>query len=195
MSLFLRKSKQAARKASFLASLFVELERPLLAHAYRITGNTAVAQDIVQDAFLQLHHHAASVESPKAWLFRSVHNLAINASKRRSRETSLQTLANATSTGESDSASRTLGAFAEQASQSEPLPDDFLEQKELGQLAWMLIEQLDKRSQTVVRLKFAEDLSYKEIAERLHLSISNVGYILHQAVRSLADEFKRLERQ
>jgi RNA polymerase sigma-70 factor (ECF subfamily) len=40
-------------------------------------------------------------------------------------------------------------------------------------------------------LKFDEDLSYKEISERTRLSISNVGYLLHHALKDMAAELKK----
>jgi RNA polymerase sigma factor (sigma-70 family) len=53
------------------------------------------------------------------------------------------------------------------------------------------LETLDTRSRELVRLKFNEGLSYKEIAERTGLSIGNVGYILHHAVKTIALELAR----
>jgi RNA polymerase sigma-70 factor (ECF subfamily) len=42
-----------------------------------------------------------------------------------------------------------------------------------------------------VRLKFNENLSYKEIAARTGLSVSNVGYLLHHALKAVADELAK----
>jgi DNA-directed RNA polymerase specialized sigma24 family protein len=41
-------------------------------------------------------------------------------------------------------------------------------------------------------LKFEEDMSYRQIAEKTGLSVSNVGYVLHHAIKSLAVELKKI---
>jgi RNA polymerase sigma-70 factor (ECF subfamily) len=50
---------------------------------------------------------------------------------------------------------------------------------------------LDERTRAVVKMKFEEDLSYKEIAERTGLSVGHVGYLLHHALKNMAGELKR----
>jgi RNA polymerase sigma-70 factor (ECF subfamily) len=37
----------------------------------------------------------------------------------------------------------------------------------------------------VLRLKFQHELSYREIAEKTGLSVSNVGFLMHTALRAL----------
>jgi RNA polymerase sigma-70 factor (ECF subfamily) len=39
-----------------------------------------------------------------------------------------------------------------------------------------------------VRLKFQEDLSYKQISERTGLTTGHVGYLLHHALKTLGAE-------
>jgi DNA-directed RNA polymerase specialized sigma24 family protein len=43
----------------------------------------------------------------------------------------------------------------------------------------------------MVILKVYEEKSYKEISEITGLSVSNVGYILHFAMKKLAEELKK----
>ena len=42
-----------------------------------------------------------------------------------------------------------------------------------------------------IRLKFNEELSYKEISARTGLNIGHVGYLLHHALKAIADELAR----
>ena len=53
------------------------------------------------------------------------------------------------------------------------------------------METLDERSREVVRLKFNEGLSYKEISARMGLGVGNVGYLLHQAIKAVAEELAK----
>ena len=50
---------------------------------------------------------------------------------------------------------------------------------------------LDERSREVLHLKFTENLSYKEISARTGLKIGHVGYLLHHALKSMAEELAK----
>jgi RNA polymerase sigma-70 factor (ECF subfamily) len=72
-----------------------------------------------------------------------------------------------------------------------PLPDEQIARWEGIGLVRLSLETLDERSREVVRLKFNENLSYKEIAARTGLKIGNVGYLLHHALKQIADELAK----
>lgn len=61
-----------------IEELFMALESPLLAYAIRFVGQVELAEDIVQEAFMRLHAQFEEVREPKKWLYRTVHNLALN---------------------------------------------------------------------------------------------------------------------
>ena len=52
-------------------------------------------------------------------------------------------------------------------------------------------DRLKENARELIQLKFVENLSYKEIAERTGLSVGNVGYKLHHAIKFLAKELKK----
>jgi RNA polymerase sigma factor (sigma-70 family) len=53
------------------------------------------------------------------------------------------------------------------------------------------METLDERSREMLQLKFTENLSYKEISARTGLKIGHVGYLLHHALKSMAEELAK----
>ena len=53
------------------------------------------------------------------------------------------------------------------------------------------MDALDERSREVVRMKFTENLSYKEISVRTGLKIGHVGYLLHHALKAMAEELSK----
>jgi RNA polymerase sigma-70 factor (ECF subfamily) len=55
----------------------------------------------------------------------------------------------------------------------------------------LVLETLDERSRNLIRLRFHEDLSYKEIAERTGLTTGHVGYLLHHALKAMAIELSK----
>ena len=61
-----------------IEQVFAALESPLLAYARRLLGDLSMAEDIVQDAFMKLHTQFKKVLTPQPWLYRTVHNLAVD---------------------------------------------------------------------------------------------------------------------
>ncbi|HEV2318284.1 MAG TPA: sigma factor, partial [Verrucomicrobiae bacterium] len=51
-----------------IEELFAALESPLLGYALRFTGELALAQDVVQEAFMKLHVEFQQVQQPQRWL-------------------------------------------------------------------------------------------------------------------------------
>jgi len=162
-----------------IEELFMALESPLLGYAGRLLEDAEMAQDIVQEAFLRLHGQFGQVRQPRAWLYRTVHNLALNHQRRIVRLQPLNPIApNGTAT-------------AETATDPQPLPDEQLARLEGVGLVRLSLETLDDRSRELVRLKFGEDLSYKEISARTGLKVGHVGYLLHHALKALASELAK----
>jgi RNA polymerase sigma-70 factor (ECF subfamily) len=48
-----------------------------------------------------------------------------------------------------------------------------------------LLDSLPKNQREVVYLKFQCDLSYKEISEVTRLTVSNVGFLIHTALKNI----------
>ena len=60
-----------------------------------------------------------------------------------------------------------------------------LEEKQTASQIFQFIDKLPKNQREVLYLKFQSDLSYKEISEVTKLSVSNVGFLIHTAVRTI----------
>ena len=69
-------------------------------------------------------------------------------------------------------------------------PDKVIELKETAYEVLKMIETLPLRQQEIIRLKFQNGLSYAEISRITNLTVSNVGFILHQAIQSLRRQLK-----
>ena len=171
------KPEKAGSKASppgSLAELFIAHELVLLRYARQLVRREEVAQDIVQEAFVRLHPRFEAVRHPRAWLYRTVHNLAVNHQRSQRKIVPL------------------LNAQGEDLdpADSSPLPDQQVERLEAIGLTRLFLQDLDARSRELIRLKFEEGLSYKEMSARTGLSISNVGYLLHHALKDLGTELE-----
>lgn len=166
-----------------IAGLFEALESPLLAYALRHVPEPDMAQDIVQEAFLRLHARFSEVREPRRWLYRTVHNLALN---RRRDERKLVPLP----TSPGGAAEPGTGPDADLADPA-VLPDEQIAHWEAVGLVRLGLEGLDARSRELLALKFTQDLSYKEISQRTGLTVGHVGYLLHHSIKALAAELAK----
>lgn len=77
----------------------------------------------------------------------------------------------------------------ERVTADEPRPSRAIETAEIQESVLRLIDLLPPNQQEVIRLKFQNGFSYKEISRITTLSVSNVGVLIHHAVARLRTEF------
>jgi RNA polymerase sigma-70 factor (ECF subfamily) len=159
-----------------IEALFATLEAPLLRYALRLVGDFSVAEDMVQEAFMKLHAQFDQVRQPRRWLYRTVHNLALNHRRQADKIVPLDPVA--------EESTRQIP----ETTDAQPLPDEQIVRWERIGLVRLSLETLDERSRELIRLKFSEGLSYKEISARTGLKGGHVGYLLHHALKDIADE-------
>ena len=161
--------------AHTLRTLFEDEETPLLRYAFSMVGRRAVAEEIVQEVFLQLHIRWDEIEDPKAWLYRSVRNRVYNHVRDHRREVL------AGENGES---------VADDGSDQQP--DAVLLRMEAAGTLRKLLDGLNEKDRELVNLKYYQNLKYRDISDQTGLSISNVGYRLHHILKELAGKLRPL---
>lgn len=171
--------KTSVQSPETIEALFAALESPLLSYALRLTGERNVAEDLVQEAFMKLHAQFDEVREPRRWLYRTVHNRALNHRRNTAKLTPLQPERGPAETPAPDPAD------------PQPLPDEQIARLEGIGLVRLSLAALDERSREIVRLKFNEDLSYAEIGQRTGLKVGHVGYLLHHALKRMAAELAK----
>ena len=136
-------------------------ESSLIRYARWILSDLESAREVVQETFLRLcKEDPARVEGHLAqWLFTVCRNLAFDARKKEARMTPL---------GDTEIA---------------VAPD--LDERCTASQVLQLVDTLPKNQREVLYLKFQCDLSYKEISEITKLSVTNVGLLIHSAVRAI----------
>lgn len=164
--------RDPVEKPSSLHQVFAAEESPLLRYAYGLVGQRETAEDLVQEVFLRLHAHWDEVSNPRAWLFRSVRNLALNHLRDRHHETTLD--------------------HHPELPASDPDPDDTLGRMETLGTLQLLIAELPSADRQLIHLKYHRKLKYDEISQQTGLSVGNVGYKLHFLLKNLADSLRRL---
>ena len=166
-------------RSETIEELFEALESTLLSYVLRLAGERTLAEDIVQEAFMRLHAHFAEVREPRRWLYRTAHNLALNQQRATAKIVPL------------DPGNDDAGPRVPESADPQPLPDEQIARWEGIGLVRLSLESLDERSRELIRLKFHENLSYKEMSARTGLTVGNVGYVLHHAIKAMADELAK----
>ena len=163
-------------KEKWITSLVRRYERPLCSYAFGLLRDLERARDAVQDTFLRLcgqkPEKLQGREAP--WLFRVCRNRSLDILRK---ESPVQAM--------SEPQEATL------ASEDQP-PDEQAAHGDLSRLLPRFLSKLPKNQQEVIRLKFQQQLSYREIAHCTQLSESNVGYLLHTGIKTLREQMINL---
>jgi RNA polymerase sigma-70 factor (ECF subfamily) len=149
----------------------------LMGYLYRLTyGDRALAQDLVQEAFLRVLRGIDGYEYPrpfKPWLYAIATNLARNhyasADQRRTRSADGDDLPGG------------------------DLPDDQLQARDEQQAVIAALRQLPDLHREVIILAYYQSLSLAEIAETLKIPLGTVKSRLSNGVARLREKLKQDE--
>lgn len=136
----------------------------LLAYLLRLAGRRDLAEDLLQETFVQALRgidRLEEVSSPRAWLFTIARNLGVSALRRR----------------------RPVAALSDDMVVAPAVTGD----PRLEMMA-TAIERLPDKLRETLELRLRHDLSYEEIAAVLAIPVGTVRSRLHHAVRQLRDE-------
>lgn len=156
--------------------------------ALGIVQNMEDAEEITQDVFLEVYHQYPTFKgesSISTWLYRITSNKCIDLLRRKKSKKRFAFI---------------TGLFT--ADSNEPVTDaaHFVhpgvqaENKEKAAILFNAIEQLPEKQKTAYVLCEMEQLSYREIAEVMHLSVSSVEALLFRArqnLRKILENFYR----
>jgi len=164
--------KQATADRKWISRAFVEHEGPLLRYALGLLQDLDAARDVVQEVFLKLCRQEQSriEHRVSAWLFTVCRRQAFDVLRRRKRMV------------QSSESEQAFGG-GEIAG-----PIDALAKDETTRAVLAALTDLPTNQQEVVRLRFQNDFSYREISKITGLSQSNVGYLLHTAIKKLREK-------
>lgn len=159
-----------ATKSTWIVAALNQYEGHLVRYANWILGDLDRAREVVQETFLRLcREQPARIGDHLApWLFTLCRNLAFDVRKKENRMSPLKD-------------PETLPIRYDR-------PGTSLEHEETMSQVLRVMETLPKNQREVLRLKFQCDLSYKEISEITKLSVTNIGFLIHTAIKTLRKE-------
>jgi RNA polymerase sigma-70 factor (ECF subfamily) len=159
-------------QAEWVRSAVAQYGGVLARYALLHTGNRELAEDVVQETFARLcSENPQRLNSHLAqWLFTVCRNRSLDIQRKQRRVKSLNE-----------------DHFALCVDNGSG-PDARAQQKDEFDEILNLLVRLPVNQQEVLRLKFQSGLSYKEISSVTGLSMSNVGFLMHSAIKTIRRE-------
>ena len=158
-----------------ITEIIKEREAPLLRYAGRLIRDSEAARDVVQEVFIKYlrisqDRERVKIDNIPAWLYRVTRNMCLDHLKSKRVQLEIPIDEN-------------IANFAGGES-----PDRTFEKEEAMTLIRKKLMGLEPRDREVVILKIEHGRSYREISEIMGLSVTNVGFILHTAIKKLAKD-------
>ena len=152
---------------------------PLYAMFMKRWPNPSLAEELVQktvfDAVRGCGSYDPSRGSPEEWIFGIArNNILLEMRKRTSRP----------------AVKGDISRYYE-AIDSKPLPDEVLERKETAVIVRSALSRLESKEQALLRAKYIEGLSARDIAQQMGITQKAVHSLLYRARISLRQELKR----
>jgi RNA polymerase sigma-70 factor (sigma-E family) len=145
-------------------ALYREKAPGMVRLAFLLTGGSGAAEELVQEAFLQVHRRWESIEHPAAYLRTAVVHGAASHRRRRDLE-------------HAKGYERRSEAIGEPVESSDDLRE--------------ALRRLPDRQRAAIVLRYYEDLPEAEIAAVLGCRVPAVKSLLHRALRQLREVVER----
>jgi RNA polymerase sigma-70 factor (ECF subfamily) len=157
--------------------LFKAYYQPLCFYATKFLGNNNDAEEIVQDVFINIWEKRNTMTDPlsvRNYLFGAVRNRSLNALKHRKIVDQHK-----------------LNNLKTQLEQSN---DDFMQEVGLMKKIYTQIDALPPRRREIFILSREYGLKYREIAEKLNISVKTVEAQMGEALKTLRENLKEYKK-
>jgi RNA polymerase sigma-70 factor (ECF subfamily) len=157
-------------------ALFHTYYRGLFGYARNLIRSEEVAEEVVQDVFYNVWKNRESLRITRSWqsyLYRSVYNNSMMYLRKTRREYAMEE-----------------GNFPEPEGTS-PDPSQEIQFREMSDLVSLTIEEMPERTREIFLLNRQEGMKYREIAERLSISVKTVEANMGKALRTLRESLEK----
>jgi RNA polymerase sigma-70 factor (ECF subfamily) len=165
--------------------LVQKYRRAMVSFMYRMTHNSAAAEDLAQEVFLRVYRSRTSYEASAkftTWLYRIATNLAVN----HARDTRHERPENQVSLDEPD---EETGTTMDVADSSLTVEQTILRRERMAAIR-AKVQNLPERQRMAVIMHKYQQMDYKQIAEVLKLSESATKSLLFRAYETLREQLK-----
>jgi RNA polymerase sigma-70 factor, ECF subfamily len=163
-------------------------ERELYLFLVRFLGDRAAAEDVFQEAFLQVHQSIDQFDASKRfrpWLFTIAANKARDLLRSNARRPT-SPLEASISPGDEES-----GKYIDLMRSATELPDEPLARKELSQRVQRAVMGMPGHLREILLLSYFHGFAYKQIGDILDIPLGTVKSRLHAAVAFFAEKWRQ----
>jgi len=179
---------RSTESASIFAELVSRYERELYNYLKRFLADGAMAEDVFQTTFLQVHLKCELFEQGRKfrpWLYTIATNQAIDAQRRNRRHRRL-------SLDQGHGAEDNSGSLMEVIATRESSPDQFAENREWAEWVREAVTTLPDPLQNAVKLVYFRGMKYREAAKVLSVPVGTVKSRLHSAIGRLGQSWREV---
>lgn len=165
--------------------LVEKFRRPMISFMYRMTHNSATAEDLAQEVFLRVYRSRSGYTADAkftTWLYRIATNLAVNHARDTRHERPEVTV-------NIDESDEETGLSVDVPDTSLTAEQDILRRERLAAIRKQ-VESLPERQRLAVLMHKYQNMDYKQIADVLHLSESATKSLLFRAYETLREKLK-----
>ena len=184
-------SRVAQRDRQAFRTLYERSSAHLFAVVLRIQRNRTLAEDVLQEVYVNIWRSAGSYEAHRAqamtWLTSVARNRAIDSLRRR--QTEPDTVSSQTWHGEDDADNDDM---LERLPSDEPGPDQLLARAAQARSIQSCMGQLSTEQQQSLALAFYQGLSHAEVADHLSQPLGTVKSWLRRGLQALKGCLDRL---
>ncbi len=162
-----------------------KFRRPMISFMYRMTHNSATAEDLAQEVFLRVYRSRAGYTADAkftTWLYRIATNLAVNHARDTRHERPEVTV-------NIDESDEETGLTVDVPDTSINAEQGILQRERLAAIR-KHVEALPERQRLAVLMHKYQNMDYKQIADVLHLSESATKSLLFRAYETLREKLK-----
>ncbi len=166
--------------------LMERYKNDLLHFLIRFVGKRAAAEDVFQEAFLQVHVSAETFDLTrrfKPWLFTIAANKGRDWHRKHSKRTVLSLSQDIGGDGEGT-------RFVDLMEADQELPDAHLLDNEQKGSIRNAVDQLPSHLREILLLSYFQQMSYIQIAESLQIPLGTVKSRLHSAVAAFSQAWQ-----
>jgi RNA polymerase sigma-70 factor (ECF subfamily) len=166
----------AAGEEKALTVLYEKYGQRLYAYAYRLTGDAAQAEDLLQDTLVVVWQSAGRFRGEGrviAWLLGIVHHQALKSMRHRPQPLTAD--------------------MEEKLSSTSPLPEEVVQTSDQAERVRKAIKTLSSEHREVLELIFFQKLSYEEAARVINCPVGTVKSRINHARLQMRGLLNRLE--
>jgi RNA polymerase sigma-70 factor (ECF subfamily) len=169
-------------------TLVKRYEKELYHFLFRFMGQSSLAEEAFQEAFLQVHVSAAQFETSRRfrpWLYTIAANKARDILRNRMRRPSVQLTVPDDDSSESELWAHLLSV--------DDTPDKELDLAEQKEIVRETVARMPENLRQILVMAYFNQLPYKEISEILEIPLGTVKSRLHAAVKVFSQMYKETQ--